>query len=266
MSEEKIKPNYIHGVNKEEQQRLSLLNSLTNKTFIEFLDLDNSYNILEIGSGLCILTNEIARIKSNSKITGLEFAKEQIYASKNEHLNLQLIQGDAHSLPFFDDCFDLIYCRYLLEHVKNPNSVLEEINRVLKKNGKLFIQENNIGVHILYPECFTYDKILNKIGILQSMLGGDAYIGKKLFSLLTKTGFRDIALSVQPEIHYYGLPTLKQWITNLIEIVQGSKNKLIESKLSNLDEINKAILELEAFINKNDSSVLFYWNRVSAIK
>ena len=40
--------------------------------------------------------------------------------------------GDAHSLPFKKEVFDSIICQAVLEHVKNPNKVVDEMFRVLK--------------------------------------------------------------------------------------------------------------------------------------
>jgi hypothetical protein len=45
---------------------------------------------------------------------------------------------------------------------------------------------------------------------LQPQMGGDAEIGKKLFSLLEKAGFRSISLSIGPEMHLYDLPNVTE--------------------------------------------------------
>ena len=40
------------------------------------------------------------------------------------------IRGDAHHLPFKDKSFEFVRCYHVLEHVKDPNRVLQEIQRV----------------------------------------------------------------------------------------------------------------------------------------
>ena len=45
---------------------------------------------------------------------------------------------DIHDLPFKDESVDAISNIAVLEHVKSPNLVLEEIHRVLKPGGKVF--------------------------------------------------------------------------------------------------------------------------------
>jgi SAM-dependent methyltransferase len=46
------------------------------------------------------------------------------------------IIGDAHSLPFKSATFSMVLAIELLEHVKEPQHVIDEIERVLKPGGK----------------------------------------------------------------------------------------------------------------------------------
>lgn len=49
------------------------------------------------------------------------------------------ICGDATKLPFKNDCFDTVAALDLLEHIKNDILCLEEIIRVLKPKGTIFL-------------------------------------------------------------------------------------------------------------------------------
>ena len=49
------------------------------------------------------------------------------------------IKADARSLPFKDCVFDLVTAIEVLEHIKDYDVVISEINRVLKPNGFVFI-------------------------------------------------------------------------------------------------------------------------------
>jgi len=56
----------------------------------------------------------------------------------NNSKNIYVLQSDGHNLPFRDNFFDFIFGFEVLEHVRHPNSVIDEIFRVLK-NGGIFI-------------------------------------------------------------------------------------------------------------------------------
>lgn len=47
--------------------------------------------------------------------------------------------GDIHDLPFSDNSVEAIFCCSVLEHVENPIRAVEELYRVLKPGGYLFM-------------------------------------------------------------------------------------------------------------------------------
>jgi len=56
------------------------------------------------------------------------------------------IVADAHNLPFKNGCFDGIILQMVLEHIAEPQRVLEEVARVLKPGGRLYCE-----VPFLFP-------------------------------------------------------------------------------------------------------------------
>ena len=82
--------------------------------------------LLDIGSGASPYNN---LYNSGIKIVTLEY---------NEERNPSVV-ADAHKLPFDNESFDFITSYEVLEHVKDPDLVLSEINRVLKSSGKCAI-------------------------------------------------------------------------------------------------------------------------------
>ncbi len=99
----------------------------------------------------------ISQKLTEGRITGIEISPEQIAKCPPENEKLVFICGDVQDLPFEENAFDTIYCRYILEHVPDPLQVLNEAKRVLKPHGKIFIQENAILLLKLYPECTVFE-------------------------------------------------------------------------------------------------------------
>jgi SAM-dependent methyltransferase len=257
---------YIHGTTTNEQDRLALLNSITNGPFLDFLQLRDRDHVLEVGSGLGILAGEAARRIPAGRVTGVEYSEQQLAAARGAAPNLRLMQGDAHSLPFENDKFDVVYCRYLLEHLADPPKALAEMRRVLKPGGRLLVQENDIFMCRFDPDCPTFYMVWERFVELQARLGGDGLIGRRLFGLLKRAGFKDIELSLQPEIHWAGKPTFEGWVINIIGNIEGAKQALVESGLATGDEVDAAASELRSLMERDDSSALFHWNRATGVK
>lgn len=49
------------------------------------------------------------------------------------------VLGDLTQLPFQTDTFDAVLCTQVLEHVREPKTVLREMNRVMRPGGRLFL-------------------------------------------------------------------------------------------------------------------------------
>ncbi len=65
----------------------------------------------------------------------VEVISTDVYASANTHL-----VTDAHHLPFDDGVFDGVWITAVLEHVIEPQMVVDEIWRVLKANGLVYAE------------------------------------------------------------------------------------------------------------------------------
>lgn len=84
-----------------------------------------------------------------------------------------LIQAIGERIPLRDGTFDLVLLFEVLEHVMKPDIVLDEINRVLKPNGTLFLTVPN--------RLYLFET--HGIQICQKQIGNLLGIGIPFFSL-----------------------------------------------------------------------------------
>ena len=259
-------PRYIHGTAGEEQERLKALNTLTNTPFLEFLDLPQGARVLEVGSGLGLLARDVAGTSRPSFVVGVELSSKQLEQAPRPSSRLAFVRADAHVLPFKSQAFHVVYTRYLLEHVHDPRTVLDEIRRVLVHGGAAYLQENNILINAFDPACPAFDLIWRKFAELQRQLGGDAEIGKKLYRLLRDSGFEDIRLTIAPEVHHAGMETYRPWVVNLLGNIRSGEEALIDRGFATRQQIGEAYAELERLLDDRGGSAYFYWNRATARK
>ena len=78
------------------------------------------------------------------QIVGVEIDREEINAVASlTRSSLPLIVADGHRLPLKNETFDFIFCKDVLEHVKEPEQVLKESRRVAKVGCKGFFVMSN---------------------------------------------------------------------------------------------------------------------------
>ena len=116
-------------------------NYYNNKTkkFIHFFlkhknILHNSKKTLSIGSRV---GNEVLAIKSyGCECVGIDLVpyKELV------------VKGDMHNLNFNDNTFDYVIASNMIHHVPYPIKFFKEINRILKKDGKLIIFDSYCSI------------------------------------------------------------------------------------------------------------------------
>lgn len=104
---------------------------------------NNFLNVLEIGCGSGLFTKELAKTKNF--ITSIDISGELINIAKqrlkSNHVNFVI--ENAYKTSFEDECFDFIIGSSVLHHLE-LDLALEEMNRLLNKNGKIMFTEPNM--------------------------------------------------------------------------------------------------------------------------
>jgi SAM-dependent methyltransferase len=102
----------------------------------------NLLKILEIGCGPVGIVSYINRGSRYGLDPLEEFYKSNITLTKLRDPRVQYLVGTGEQIPFEEDFFDLVISDNVLDHVCNTNVVMEEIIRVLKTGGFLYLIVN----------------------------------------------------------------------------------------------------------------------------
>jgi len=118
---------------------------------LERIPLKPNMKVLDIGFGTGFPMIEIAqRLGKSSTVYGIDpwqaaadRAKRKLNAYKVE--NVKIVEGDASRMPFDSSFFDLATANLVINNLEEPNSVIGEIYRVLKRGGKFSTTSNLVG-------------------------------------------------------------------------------------------------------------------------
>ena len=96
--------------------------------------------VLDLGCGTGALMKQVISEDSHRHLTGIDLSSQMIEKAKHQLKNkATLVVGDSENLPFFDQTFDIVYCNDSFHHYPNPDNVISEVFRVLKKEGIFII-------------------------------------------------------------------------------------------------------------------------------
>lgn len=99
-------------------------------------------NILDLGCGEGTRLSYVAKGKSGA---GVDISANAISLAKESYPQFSFKKADLEKLTFKDGDFDLVYSAYVLEHLNNPEKVIDEAIRVLRNDGYLVLIAPNYG-------------------------------------------------------------------------------------------------------------------------
>ena len=149
------------------------------KVFLELLSPRRDDSILDVGAGLGSIAENVTLL--SDEVYALEPNDGKVDYMKAKHPQVKAFSATASQIPFPTSYFDKIYIVSAYHHFPDQGDALEEVRRVMKKEGILLIHE-------LDPEgggrllSFFGTKILRKkINFLTP---------EKLENLLSSHGFK----------------------------------------------------------------------------
>jgi 2-polyprenyl-3-methyl-5-hydroxy-6-metoxy-1,4-benzoquinol methylase len=117
---------------------------LKHRKALQYLEVHPREVILDIGCGRGELIEACAG--KGSKAIGIDYSSAAVKMAKNWKGNAVIIQGSATALPFGKEVFDKVVMLDVVEHLAPDDFLkcLEEVHRVLKKEGQIPIHTPNI--------------------------------------------------------------------------------------------------------------------------
>ncbi len=110
--------------------------------------------ILEVGCGRGVALPPLARLCKPNALVGIDINQGFIAEAKQristDRFAATVRTADVRSLPFEDECFDLVIDFGTCYHIANAATALKEISRVLVPGGR-FVHETRLGQLLSHP-------------------------------------------------------------------------------------------------------------------
>ena len=175
---------------------------------------DNDFTkgkILDLGSGTGALLDHLDIHPDN--YSGLDISERMLEISSEKFPEYKFIKGTMSNIPFDDDSFDCVLSLFgSFSYSLNHQRTIQEIQRVLKPNGKLFI----MAYGSKYQNRESY--ILNKFNI------------KSPATFFCKNELTDLFKDFN-EVNTLGMTWLSEFISNHFSFSLAKVYHFLETKL-----------------------------------
>lgn len=104
----------------------------------------STLQVLDVGASTGFIDNYLASYFDT--VVGIDIDSDAIAFAEKQFQNINNLKfqlGDAMQLDFADNSFDFVLCTHIYEHIPDPEKMMTEIHRVLRKNGVCYFTAGN---------------------------------------------------------------------------------------------------------------------------
>ena len=142
------------------------------RTLVRSIKIPRGGIVLDLATGTAELAMEICIHHPEVRVAGLDFSPRMLaigqrkVRTKGLRRRIDLNLGDARRLPFKAGSFDCATMAFGIRNIEERHDVLNEISRVLKKGGQLWIMEFDCPDHPVFGTLYRFylDHIMPPIG------------------------------------------------------------------------------------------------------
>ncbi len=141
--------------------------------------IGNTGKILDVG---CATGKLIGLLEKNGewKCYGIEFKNET--AEIGRRAGRKIFTGTLENLNLDSASYDLVILNHMIEHAPEPLKLLKEVYRILKKNGRMYIETPNV-------DCIDFKIFKDKWGCVHYPRHTFIFSRKNILKSLSMVGF-----------------------------------------------------------------------------
>jgi SAM-dependent methyltransferase len=240
----------------------NIMKDQLNEKLLHLLDLrpTQNYDILDFGCGSGELLGAIHKIlPEGSKLIGIDSSAKVIGDAKNSYPHIDFRHEKfVDAFNFSDASFDIVISVDTIECIPNKPALISEINRVLKKDGKVLTAHWDWDTQVYYSE---HKRIIRNFVTefadwqQEWMETSDGQMGRKLWGLFQGCGLfkGDMETYSLVETEYkqgkYGYDRLHD-LAGLVNQrrLDISEYKMILDEMETLHETDKYFYSLNSYI------------------
>jgi SAM-dependent methyltransferase len=234
--------------------RLGILHDLygpgTRRVLLES-GLRGGMRVADLGCGVGMVTALLAELVGPwGHVVGVDSSGAQ-HDQARQRLKIggapiRFVEASATDTGLPPGSFDLVYCRFLLIHLAEPERALREMFALLKPDGILVCEDGDLTASGSEPPS-ALDAFADLWGRLGPRRGLDYTLGRRLFQMVLTAGFPTPGITFNQPVVARGESK------RLLELsVAEAGPAFVEAGLITADELDRTLSEMQR-LNADDS-------------
>src|SRR5262245_11822622 len=224
--------------------------------------LERGMRVADLGCGVGMTTGLLADLVGpTGHVVGVDASRAQIAEARMllppGRSNVSFVEASATSTGLPRGTFDLVYCRFLLIHLPEPERALEEMHSLLRPGGLLVCEDGDLTCAGSQPPS-ALDAFAELWGRLGPVRGLDYTLGRKLFHMVLAADFAEPEITFnQPVVARGEGKRLMEWS------VAEAGSAFLAAGLVTDDELDRLIDEMQRVAD--DDAVIALMPRMSQV-
>lgn len=245
--------------------RLQVLQSLYgpgSRRALQQAGIQRGMRVADIGCGVGMMTALLAELVGpGGHAVGVDFSGAQL-AQAREVLpsslsNVSFVEASATSTGLPRESFDLVYCRYLLLHLSEPDRALREMYDILKPGGILVCEDGDLTSAGSEPPS-SLNAFADLWGRLGPTKGVDYTLARRLVQMALTANFSDPNITFNQPVAIRGEnKRFLEWS------VAEAGPAFVEAGLITSEELRSTLAEMQRVAE--DETVIAVMPRMSQI-
>jgi len=261
--------NYVLSVGKQFEERLMRLNAFSNPYSAAFVlrnGLKKGDCVLDVGCGIGEFTCWLAeQVGPKGQVIAIDISTEQLELAKrraNERklANIQFVELSIYELATMNQQFDVVYSRYVIDHVVEQQRALQAMSQVMRDGGIMCCESSAINTRTAfsYPTIPARDILHQWFDSLRRLTIYNSELGLRLPSMMRQLNLQQISIDIVQ-------PTLKTYYQREHEllILDECRQSFVDQGLTTQGEIETIRKTIAAAIA--NEKIEFFWFKVAQV-
>jgi SAM-dependent methyltransferase len=196
----------------------------------------------------------IASHNRDCSVVGVDFNPDYVRYAEDRRgeaalTNLTFEQGDIRRLRYADASFDVIWSRFVLYFLPDPEAAISEFKRLLRPGGIAILSLHNWPSLLDFPD----DKSLRERRARALGAIADTGLALKAPAMLTVAGFADIAVEIELDPIYTAIGAIgADNRRNYADVLAGGRRRVADA-LGGEREADLFATDLLAYLDRPDT-------------
>jgi ubiquinone/menaquinone biosynthesis C-methylase UbiE len=210
---------------------------------------------LDLGCGGGEVTFEIARlVGAEGRVTGVDIDEVKLSLGRESatQRGCPNVEFRAGNVTEWDEpaAYDLVYCRFLLQHLSRPVDLLRRMWAAVAPGGAIVVEDADFDGLFCHPPNDGFAFYARVYPRVLELHGGDGAIGRKLYRYFLEAAIPDPNLRLVQRVDAIG-----EAKTLSLSTLEATADAIVEAGLASVEEVNAAVADLATFTAEHGTVV-----------